>query len=390
MDFFNPLVFEWQSLLTTEVNLYIILFKLLIAVLFIQLLYYWVIFIRIASYNMNDSGRSSEFYNPVSVIIAARDEYYNLRKNLPAILQQHYPDFEVIVVNNDSTDESGTLLREFQSQYSNLKVINLERNLNFFKGKKFPLAIGIQAAKNDILLFTDADCKPASSRWIYHMQKSFSPNTGIVLGIGQYSSRSGLLNLIIRFDAFFVTLQYLSYALAGMPYMGVGRNLAYRKSLFNKEKGFISHYNISSGDDDLFVNKASKSTNTQIQIIPESHTFTRSPGSLRKYFIQKRRHFTTAKYYRAKHKFVLGLYSFTQLLFYALMIFFLTAQKFLLLACIGFALRWISQIIIFHLAGNKLHFKNLFLLSPLIEFVVLLFHIVVILSNRISKPKRWK
>ena len=87
------------------------------------------------------------------------------------------------------------------------------------------------------------------------MQSNFLHQTQIILGYGKYISEPGLLNKWIRTDTTYIAMQYLAMAIKGRPYMGVGRNMAYRKSLFFERKGFASHLNLASGDDDLFVNE---------------------------------------------------------------------------------------------------------------------------------------
>lgn len=389
MHFFQPLLLEWQRLISPDQDPSSVLFWLFAAVLLIQLLFYWVVFVRLSAFKLKDLTFTAD-RKPVSVIIAARDEYLNLLENLPAILEQKYPKFEVIVVNNDSTDDSATLLKNFQLQYPHLKVITLERNLNFFKGKKFPLSLGIKAARYEVLLFTDADCAPSSPNWIDHMQSAFAGDTGIVLGVGHYSQKPGLLNLLIRYETFSIAQQYLSWAMAGMAYMGVGRNLAYKKSLFLSQKGFISHYRVAGGDDDLFVNRASDGTRIQVQIHPDAQTFSRPASSFRKYFIQKRRHLSTARYYRPVHKFVLGLFATSLLLFWSLFFILFAMKTFLLITSIAFLLRWISQVIINKTSGKKIGVNILFLFSPFLELLLLLVQTTVFTVNIFSKPKRWK
>lgn len=389
MHFLDSLTQEWHQLFAPGAYLPKILFWVFVATLLIQLLFYWLIYVRMAAHKVKPFSLLKQ-KEPVSVVIAARDEYLNLYENLPAILEQDYPDFEVIVVNNESTDDSATLLKNFEHQYPHLKVINLERNLNFFKGKKFPLSLGIRAAKNDILLFTDADCKPTSSDWISYMHDKFAADTDIVLGVGLYQRRKGLLNQIIRFETFWIAIQYLSFTLAGMPYMGVGRNLAYRKSLFLKQKGFISHYKVASGDDDLFVNQASRFSSIAIQAHPDSHTHSRPVTSLKRYFIQKRRHLSTGRHYRPLHKMVLGMSGLSQLLLYVTFIILLSTQTFMILSLIAFVLRWISQCIIFKYSAKKLGLKILCVFSPLMELLMLSIQLTLTAANLFTKPVRWK
>jgi len=216
-----------QSILS---SLYWPLIVALLVALFVQLIYYWLIFSRVAFYN-HTKRPVSESKEPVSVIVCAKNEYHNLVRFLPKLLEQDYPEYEVVVVNDASDDDTFYLLRELADKYPRLKVVNITQNLNFFSGKKFPLSIGIKSAKYELVLLTDADCFPAGPNWIEKMQSAFSGKTEIVLGYGSYAPQPGLLNRLIRFDTLMVAVQYMSNAMIGMPYMGVGRNLAYRKSL---------------------------------------------------------------------------------------------------------------------------------------------------------------
>ncbi|HPG33135.1 MAG TPA: glycosyltransferase, partial [Lentimicrobium sp.] len=219
-----------QSILSSP--FFIAILALLVALL-IQLAYFWLIFSRLAFYN-SAKRPVNEAKEPVSVIICAKNEYHNLVRFLPAILEQNYPEFEVVVVNDASDDDTFYLLRELADKNPRLKVINITQNLNFFTGKKFPLSIGIRSAKYDVVLLTDADCYPAGPEWLAGMQAAFTGKTEIVIGYGPYAPQPGLLNKLIRFDTLMVAVQYMSLALSGMPYMGVGRNLAYHKSLYFK------------------------------------------------------------------------------------------------------------------------------------------------------------
>jgi glycosyltransferase involved in cell wall biosynthesis len=355
---------------------------------FIQLVYYWGIFARLAfKRQKNDQSTPDQ---PVSVVICARNEYRNLAANLPLILQQDYPNFEVVVVNDNSDDDSKDLLKDFEMEYPNLKIVTISQTLNFFSGKKFPLSIGIKSAKNELLLLTDADCKPRSSQWLRQMQRNFTPSAEIVLGYGAYETTPGLLNKIIRFDTLHIAIQYFSLALVRIPYMGVGRNLAYRKSLFYKNNGFISHYRIPSGDDDLFVNKAATRRNTRVEISQGSHTLSEAKSSFGKWVRQKRRHFSSSKFYKTNHKFVLGLYLLSQILFLASFAV-LISQLWLYQIVLGiFILRLISQMFIFKKCMIQLGEKNLLLLLPLFEVFFVIFNPLISLTNIFQPKIPWK
>jgi glycosyltransferase involved in cell wall biosynthesis len=294
-----------------------ILFYVFIAVTTVQVFYYLFFFLRVALFKTKT--RSQTRQHAVSVIICARDEDENLARNLPGVLVQQYPSsHEVVVVNDNSVDDSKYILQELKKTFKSLNIVELSQEAKLISGKKYPLSIGIREAKYEVLLLSDADCVPSSEFWIQKMQDGYEPDTEIVLGYGAYHKKSGLLNKLIRFETFHTALQYLSYALAGIPYMGVGRNLSYRKDLFIRNKGFSSINHIPSGDDDLFVNKVATKKNTAVVIDPDAVTRSIPKTTWSSWLKQKSRHYTTAKYYKPKHKFLLGLYFATQFIYYPL------------------------------------------------------------------------
>lgn len=296
----------------------LILFTALCAVTAVQLFYYLFFYIRVAFFKPR--VKTQQLQHPVSVIICARDEDENLARNLPGVLVQQYSSsHEVVVVNDNSLDDSKYILQELKKTFKSLNIVELTQEAKLISGKKYPLSVGIREAKYEVILLTDADCVPASEHWIRKMQDGYDEGIGIVLGYGAYHKKKGLLNKLIRFETFHTALQYLSYALAGIPYMGVGRNLSYRKDLFLKNKGFASINHIPSGDDDLFVNKAATRHNTAVVIDPDAITRSIPKTTWKGWLRQKSRHYTTAKYYKPKHKFLLGLYFATQFMYYPLL-----------------------------------------------------------------------
>jgi cellulose synthase/poly-beta-1,6-N-acetylglucosamine synthase-like glycosyltransferase len=335
----------------------------------------------------NEFVRSDQ---PVSVIVCARDEYYNLKENLPLLLTQDYSKYEVVVVNHGSEDETNYLLRDLADVYKNLKIVNVSQDLNFFTGKKFPLAIGIKSASYEVLLFTDADCKPGSNQWIRRMAANFTEETEIVLGYGAYEKTGSLLNLLIRFDTTRIAMNYLGFARAGLPYMGVGRNMAYRKSLFFRQNGFISHYRIQSGDDDLFINKAASGKNTRIEIQSEAHTISAPKSSLDEWLRQKRRHLLTGGYYKPAHKIALGLFAISQVMFWvsAISLLIVWYQPYIVLGLV--ALRIFSQLLITGKVMQKLSEKGFLFLVPLFELFLMLVSPFLATANMLNKPVKWR
>jgi glycosyltransferase involved in cell wall biosynthesis len=294
-------------------------FIALVVVTLIQLFYYLFFFRRVADYKPKEKEHSQQ--HPVSVIICARDEDENLAKNLPGVLVQSYPTTnEVIVVNDNSLDDTKYILAELQKTYRKLQIVELAQEAKLIQGKKYPLSIGIKEAKHEIVLLTDADCVPASENWMYKMQDAFSNGVEVALGYGGYTKEPGFLNKAIRFETFHTALQYFGYALAGKPYMGVGRNLAYRKSLFFRNKGFSAINHIPSGDDDLFINKVATRENTTVVLDPEAFTLSKPKQTWKEWMRQKKRHYSTGKFYKGSHKVLLGAYTTTFFLFYPLLV----------------------------------------------------------------------
>jgi cellulose synthase/poly-beta-1,6-N-acetylglucosamine synthase-like glycosyltransferase len=365
----------------------LILLGLFAFVFLLQLLYYWIVFWKLGRYKNDDNPLVSK---GVSVVICAHNEYHHLKETLPLILEQDYPDYEVLVVNHSSDDDTAFLLARMEEKYPHLSTVFIKEDLNFFSGKKFPLSIGIKSAKHDLVLLTDADCKPASKDWIRHMQSAFTSKTEVVLGYGPYYRSPGLLNKLIRFDTAHIAIQYLSYALAGIPYMGVGRNLSYLKQVFYKNQGFIAHYRIRSGDDDLFINRVARRSNTAIMVHPDSFTLSDPKDTLGKWITQKKRHLSTSNLYRLKHKILLGLYSFSLVAFYALFIVLLALNWSPVPALGIFLLRLITQYVVLASCMGRLHEKDLVPFLPFYEILLLLFNAGILISNIIRKPTRWK
>ncbi|WP_317040575.1 glycosyltransferase [Pedobacter psychrophilus] len=297
---------------------------------------------------------------PVSVIICARNEAVNLQKYLPFILEQNHPNFEVVVVNDCSYDNSEDVLKVFTEKYKHLKIVKIEEHPRFKTAKKFAATLGIKAALNEIILFTDADCKPESENWIIEMTAHYqNEKTEIVLGYSPYFKHKGLLNGLIRYETFQTALNYFSYALNGMPYMGVGRNLSYKKSLFFKNKGFASHMHIPSGDDDLFVNENSNPSNTVIEVSKESQVWSEPKLTWGSYWKQKTRHLGAGKAYKAQDKKNLTFQTGSAIGFYLFLVLCLIFKIELLVVAIVFFIRFFAQIFVYYKALKKLRNKDL-------------------------------
>jgi len=347
----------------------------------IQAFYYSFFFSRVGFYKEKDRAKSQQ--HPVSVIICARDEDENIARYLPGVLVQKYPTtHEVIVVNDNSVDDSKYILEELQKTFKLLQIVNLKQEAKLISGKKYPLSVGIKEAKHEILLLTDADCVPASENWIQKMQDAYVNGTEIVIGYGAYNKRPGLLNKLIRFETFHSALQYLSFAMAGTPYMGVGRNLSYKKDVFLRSKGFSSINHIPGGDDDLFINRVATKKNTKVVIDKDAITLSQPKQTFGEWLRQKTRHYSTARYYKPGNKILLAIYSLSQFLFYPLLILSAVFYNWQL-SLLVFAGRMLIQAFILFKAMKKLNEADLW---PMF----LVFDVWMFFYYLIFTPSLWK
>jgi biofilm PGA synthesis N-glycosyltransferase PgaC len=338
----------------------------------------------------NHGAPSAKRHQAVSVVIAARNEEKNLLENVPHIMAQNHPQFEVIIVNDSSWDDTADVLKALSLSYPQLHVIHIDEEKQNMQGKKFAITLGIKAAKNDLILLTDADCKPSSENWITEMTNGMDDSKQLVLGFSPYARLEGWLNRLIRFDTLMIGCQYIGFARSGSPYMGVGRNMAYHKDLFFKIGGFKSHYSIASGDDDLFVNQVATGKNTLVVTTPESQTISEPKQTWSAWFTQKRRHFTTAGLYKSSHKLMLAWWplSFIILLVTgATAVYFHTYPLFIIG---GLAVRYMAQIAILHRVSNKLAVNSdVAWLSPVLEIQLHAINLGLYFINLLSKPKKW-
>lgn len=364
------------------------IFYTFVAVVCIQVYYYLFFLGRFAFLKL---GKSLSKNIPVSVIICAKNEAENLKNNLPFIISQDYLNFEIVLINDDSHDDTLEVMESFSLNHSNIKIVNVKNIEAFWGNKKYALTLGIKAAKYNHLLFTDADCKPVSKHWISDMCSCFNTKKTIVLGYGAYIKiKNSFLNKLIRFETLMTAIQYFSFAKTGMPYMGVGRNLAYTKTTFFNANGFMSHMKVRSGDDDLFINQTANNNNTAICFTKNSFTESVPETTFKKWFKQKRRHVSTAKYYKLKHKILLALTYIFNLLFWALFILLLVFKFNWQIVIYLFLLRLITQYTIIGISAKKLEEKGILILLPFLEMFLIITQLTIFINNLISKPNHWK
>ena len=349
---------------------------------------YFINYLPLGLLKSNTLVNNDEF-EPISVIICAKNEDENLTEFLPKVLTQDYPDFEVIVVNDCSWDNTENVVDEFAKIFPNLRKTNIKEDKYYKHGKKFAVLVGIKAAKNNLLVFTDADCYPSSDQWLKAMARGFAKPKEVVLGYGAYEKQKSFINKLIRFDAFIIAVNYLSSAIKGKAYMGVGRNLAYTKELFYKQKGFSNHYHINSGDDDLFVNQAANEQNVNIVIDKGAITYSPAKKNMKDWRLQKARHLSTAPLYNAASKTKIVFSYFSQYFFYTSLFALLIHVNTIILFPIFLITKIVVQLITLHSVTKKLNERDLLIGSILYELILLIFYPIFHLTKLLNKPNKW-
>ena len=365
-----------------------VLFWIFVATIAIQFVYYIVVF---GKFSFVKAKKNNLKKIPVSVVVCAKNEEENVAKFIPLLAQQDYPDFEIILIDDASSDGTLDIFEAFEQQYSNVKLVKVANNEAFWGNKKFALTLGIKAATKEYLLFTDADCYPTSTKWIAEMSSHFTMQKTIVLGYGTYEKvPKSFLNKIIRFETLLTAVQYFSWARIGKPFMGIGRNMAYKKEEFFNVNGFIDHMKVLSGDDDLFINQAANRKNTTVCYTEDSCTYSEPKIAYSEWFSQKRRQLSTAKFYKPFDKIQLGLFFITQLLTLVLPIILLSFQFQWIIVASLVAFRYLFAWISLGFGAGKLNEKDVMFWFPIIEIVLIFTQLNIFITNLFSKPTHWK
>ena len=367
--FYSISIYEWII-----IGLYVFFFT-------IQLFYYLYLFRKphqyVVSINGNDEIRKSNKELPgISIIITAKNEAENLRNNLPYILNQDYPKFQIVVVNNASSDSTSDVLSNFCINHPNLYITYIPIDSESKNDKKLALTVGIKAAKHDILLFTEPDTKPFSDQWVYEYAKTFENGIDIVIGCCQLQINKSLFKNYILFDNLFSGVKYISMALSKRPYMGIGRNMAFRKSLFFDNKGFSSVLNIEDGEDNVFINRISTKENTAVVASPQSMVVSNVVDSLSGWRKIKSKYLATQKHFSGSTTKLFSLEVFSRYAFYLLfvtlcVIALITPLMLLgLLAVLLFLIRYATQVLVLNKNSSIYNAGKFYFSLPLLDFLV--------------------
>ncbi|KAA3439633.1 glycosyltransferase [Rufibacter hautae] len=366
------------------------LLYLLVACVLVQLFYGFYYFLPLSFHRSQEVAPPSAL-PPLSILVCAHNEVENLKELLPLLLEQEYPQpVEIIIIDDRSWDGSHVLVKEYEMEHPHVRLLRVKETPALMSPKKYALFLGIKAAQYEHLLLTDADCRPLSRHWAQYMASGFLGKNDIILGVSPYMQIYGFLNHLIRYETFLTAMQYLSFARKGQAYMGVGRNLAYTKSTFLRNKGFASHIRSLGGDDDLFVQEAAKHSAVQIVIDRGAQTSSTPETRWRDWWRQKRRHLAAGRQYQKKEQFRLGLFVLSNGLFYVISPVLLGLQ---------YQLLWVGLIIGVRYAGlygtylpvaRRLQEPVKWWLLPILELGYYFNYIGIGISVLTTKKVRWK
>jgi len=361
-------------------------FQIMLGALLVLLVYHALMFARLAfGKRMVEPDRE----RPISVVICARNEARTLEELVPLLMQQDHRAFEVVVVNDRSDDDTWEILQWMKPRYPLLKPVNIQADERFNYGKKIALGVGVRSASHPHVLLTDADCVPASKDWIALMAAGFRDGRSIVIGHSPYAASPGLGSVLERYDGAIKAMQFMGFAQAGVPYMGVGRNLGYAADVFFGASGPRGHNRLMSGDDDLLINEAARKGNTAVVADPRSFMTTRPTPDLPTWIRRKRRHYTTAVHYRFGHQVLLMLLPLARMAFWAALALLLVKQRWLEAAIgIGVQIALLQPVAI--AALRRLQAGAVAWLALPLEWLFLLLDPMLYASTILVKPKRWK
>lgn len=355
----------------------------------IQFLFFALV--ALAFYTYKKPALPSLASQGVSVIVCAKNEYENIQNLIPTLLNQKYPAFEIILVDDKSTDDTYEYAIDLEQKEKKFKLLRIDTTPDHIHDKKYAITLGVKAAKNEIILLTDADCMPAGENWILEMSSGFSDEKKqFVLGYSQYKNERTFLSTFINYETLLTGIHYLGMALLGHPYMGVGRNLAYRKAVFLKNNGFGKFQGIVGGDDDLIINQHARKRNTGFVLSDQAIVYSTPKTSYKDFILQKTRHLSVGKHYRKTDRLLLGLLITTKITFYIGFIAAIMAVNQIILVGVAFLMVMVSLLTCILALRKKTGDKSGIWMLPFLDFIYIFYYISTGLKVLFTKKIKWK
>lgn len=372
----------------------LVLLALLVLSFVALCLYYGLVWLRVGRCKKDVVSRQTSVaasQPSVSVVMVVHNESEFLKKSMPYLLEQDYPDFEVVVVDYMSTDDTHYVLHICAENYPQLKPITLKHDVNMFQGKKYPLSIGVKSATKDVILLTEAESVPKSFDWISNMVQGYSGGTQMVIGYNLVKGNGTLLGAFQQYENMAYNASYIGAALMGNPYTATGRNLSYRRDFFFKQGGFISHYSIPDGADDLFVNQNANSRNSALILNSEASVISEPRNTFGLWHQDRAHRLYTRRYYGWGDRLMLSVYPLSQIVFLAALVLLFIGGIFpwqILVAVLALKIIW--QIMCSLPLAKKFEIKKIHFFSPFFEFYFLFANTFLTYFALRRKKKQWR
>uniref|UniRef100_UPI004047CF7B glycosyltransferase n=1 Tax=Algoriphagus sp. TaxID=1872435 RepID=UPI004047CF7B len=328
----------------------------------IQLGYLLFIFSRTA-WPIKGSTTTSIQYpeEGVTILVTARNKFKLLKVLIPKLFEQDYAKFEVLIVNDQSTDRTKRLLEDLMAHYPKLRSVTITYTPKHVTAKKFALTLGIKVAKNDVILFTEADCIPQSNQWLRKMTAPIrEEGKTFAIGFAGVQKEGNSLNSWIQFETILRALFTFSFGLWKSPFTGTGKNLSYRKSFFMDKKGFRGFWNTEGGEDSLWINTHATGANSKVVINPEAIAVANPAATWKEYIIQEKQLLHSEKFFKVEDKRKMGSYGISHALYWigglGLLIYFgidLQWEHFLIVLS-SMCMRSLLLLLLFHAASKNI------------------------------------
>ena len=359
-----------------------------IGFLSIQLFYFLFVYGRFAFSNPTEE---KEYTPPVSIIICSKNQVDHCKILVPLLMEQDYPNFEIVLIDDASTDDTLDVFENFEAQYKNIKLVKVENIEAFWGNKKFSMTLGIKAAKYEHLLFIEPNCLPATNQWIAEMASHFDADKSIVIGYSKLiKEKKSLANMFMRFENVWQAMHTFGFTQIGKPYRGSGSNLAYHRKEFFNVRGFNDHMKIRFGEDELFVNQASTGKNTTFAISKDSFTLSKPEQNFSNWMQLKRKQLSLSKNFKSSDQIQLQLYNVSFWGFVILAAILLITQFEWEIVSSLIIARYLIAWITMGFATRKLDEKDIIFVYPLLELFWAFTLLNIKLSNLFSKPTQWR
>lgn len=321
----------------------------------------------------------------ISIVICSKNNAEDLKENLPYFLEQDYPNYEVIVVNDGCVDDTDIVIKALQNKYDHLRTTRIPLDERFSHNKKLAQTIGIKGAKNENIIFSNPNCKPASKLWLQNLAKNWDKSVHI--GYSNFENQKKFGTNLLKNDILKRWTKAICFSSTGKTYYGNGNNMGYLKEDFFANKGFAKHSQFEAGYDHLMAYRLSKKSGSSTYISPESKVFlpTRNPFEIwaneQKYYYQSR------KYISKKIKFLLDLDSTSHFFLYLSMVFCLIFTNLYLITALVFLTCIFIAGIRFKIISSNLKEENLFLSSYICGMIIPLWKVSYYFKSLIQRKR---